>query len=109
MLRALPVLFLAPVLIAQSHSVELSRAGVSGYVRDHGRAVPNVQVMARSNADRQTTRTDSKGRYTFFSLTPGAYRITVVQQGLQTCIAGRVETQAGYHYQNIDVAAGKHC
>ena len=109
MIRAFLALLLAPVLIAQSHSTELSRSGVSGYVRAYGHPVPNVEVMARSNADKQMTKTDSKGHFIFFSLAPGTYRISVVQQGLQTCIPAHITVQAGYHYENTDVAVGKHC
>lgn len=109
MLRDLLIVLLAPVLLAQAQSVQLSRAGISGYVLNHGVAVPNVQVMARSNADRQTTQTDSKGHYNFFSLTPGSFRVTVVSSHLQTCVPAHIQVQAGYHYENADVYAGRSC
>lgn len=108
MAKLLLVLLLAPLLIAQN-SVQLSRSGVSGYVRDHGHPVPNVDVMARSNADRQIIKTNSDGRFNFFSLTPGTYRISLAKEGhLKTCVPARVQVLAGFHY-NADVGVGKHC
>lgn len=108
MTKLLLVLLLAPFLIAQN-SVQLSRSGISGIVRDHGHPVPNIDVMARSNADRQIIKTDSKGRFNFFSLTPGAYRISLAKEGhLKTCVPAHIQVQAGYHY-NADIGVGKHC
>lgn len=107
MKKALLIVLLVPFLMAQ-HSVELSRVRIDGFVRDHGKPVPNVQVMARSNADRQTTRTDSKGHFVFFSLAAGVYRVSADEPGLQTCIPAHVETQAGYHY-TADISVGKTC
>jgi Carboxypeptidase regulatory-like domain len=103
MKRALVLALLVPFLMAQ-HSVELSRVRIDGYVHEHGKPVPNVTVLARSKADQQSTKTDSKGHFTFLSLAQSTYRVTVTEPGWQTCIPANLETQAGYSY-DADIAA----
>jgi len=105
--RALAALLLAPMIMAQG-SVELSRTTVAGFVRIGNRPVSNASVFARSNAERQTTRTDSKGHYIFFSLSAGTYVISAQSGHLRTCAPAHEEVQAGFHY-DVTLHVSRRC
>ena len=104
--RVMLLLALAPVVMGQ---VELSRSTIEGYVRDHRhRPVPGIVVIAMSNADRQTTKTDKHGHYIIFTATPGEFEISVDQPGYASCYPPLVTVQAGYRYE-VDVPADTAC
>ena len=107
--RALLALMLAPMIMAQQ-SVELSRSTIAGYVRAGGRTVPFATVYARSSAERQQTKTDSKGHYIIFSLPAGAYALTAedTSHKWRSCVPSRIEVQAGFHY-SVDVLVNRRC
>lgn len=69
---ALLVLVVAPSLQAQQ------AASLSGQVREaSGRAVGNAKVDAKSGPTEESSHTDSSGKFSFASLTPGEYDVTV--------------------------------
>ena len=107
--RALLALLLAPMIMAQQ-SVELSRSTITGYVRAAGRPVAFATVYARSNAERQQTKTDSKGHYIIFSLPAGAYKLTAYDSThrWRSCVPAHIEVQAGFHY-SVDVLVNRRC
>lgn len=74
---------LAAILLAGvTLFVGLTQTGFNDSTRVVGRVfggphpAANVVVMAISDSDVRTTRTDSHGRYAFLTLFPGVYRLT---------------------------------
>jgi hypothetical protein len=75
---------------------QTGRGGITGLVADStGAPVPGADVVlveTRQNVTLSTTTT-SAGRYTFPSLSPGAYRITVKQAGFKTAIRDSITVE----------------
>src|SRR5581483_10092609 len=73
------------VLLACSMAMaQAGRGSISGTVTDPaGAVVPGAQVtlLDRAKGVSQRTQTSSAGLYTFISLNPGAYQITVSHEG----------------------------
>ena len=106
--RAFVLLLLAPLMMAQGHSPQLSRTAVSGFVRLHGHPVADAEVTARSHADRQTTKTDKDGHYIIFSLPSGSYQVSAVHGGDKTCAPAHIQMEAGYKYE-VNLNMDSHC
>jgi len=91
------VLFLSPVVIAQT-------ASITGTVTDSTAAVvPQARITAHSlatNAER-STNTDNSGVYRITSLVPGVYDVEVEKTGFKTVEYSRVVLTVG-QVQNLD-------
>jgi len=71
--------------------------------------VPNAQVIVFGDVDRRETRTDAKGNYTFLTLLPGVYRVTVPSyRGLMAITTGRAATRQCIENANapVELSAG---
>jgi hypothetical protein len=76
------LLFAASAVLPQA-----GRGGISGLVTDpSGAAVPGAKVTLLDSATgvEQTTVTTGAGLYSFVSLSPGSYRVTVAAKGFET-------------------------
>ena len=86
--------FTASALVAQSSNT----ADILGNVTDiTGAAVPGVKVTLTNlgTQDARTLMTDASGAYTFSSLTPGNYKVTLEGQGFQTLAVPSTAVAAG--------------
>lgn len=66
---------------------QAGRGGISGTITDpSGAVVPKAKVVALNNASQITQQSvaNAAGLYSFVSLSPGTYEITVSQQGFST-------------------------
>lgn len=82
------LLFAAGAAFAQA-----GRGGISGLVSDpSGAAVPGAKVTLLDSATgvEQSTVTTGAGLYSFVSLAPGSYTVTVVANGFQTAARNNV-------------------
>jgi hypothetical protein len=52
--------------------------------------VPNALVVVSGDVDRQETRADAQGRYSFLTLLPGTYRLTIASPAPATALLGLV-------------------
>src|SRR5262249_11678908 len=91
-----PVAFFAlflPVLVAAQTATTTT---VSGIVADaQGAAVVGATVKltdAETNNERIAT-TDSEGRYSFYAVSPGAFRLTVTASGFKTVQVSEVQAE----------------
>ena len=78
---------IAALLSATAACAQAGRGGVSGTVTDaSGAVVPGASVRLLNTATgvAQTATTNSAGLYSFISLDPGKYSVTVTMQGFQT-------------------------
>lgn len=87
-------LFLLPVLgvflCASAVRAQVGSSSITGLVQDtSGAVIPNAKVVAQNQATGATyeTATSSSGTYTFASVPPGAYTITITQQGFRTFVS----------------------
>jgi len=83
------LLFAAPQLIFS----QAGRGGISGIVADStGAIIPGASVTAKNPATGSvlTTKSTSSGLYSFISLAPGSYEISVTAQGFDTLIQKNV-------------------
>ena len=82
------VLFVCMLFLC-ANSVALAQAGrgsISGLVTDSGGAVVSgaqVVLLDHATGTKQHTVTSSAGLYTFISLNPGVYQVTVSQKGFK--------------------------
>src|SRR5690349_20663042 len=79
--------FIAILLLAACAIAQVSSSSISGQVTDaSGAVVANAQVEARNEETgvKYNAVTTSTGHYSFASLTPGRYTITVQQAGFRT-------------------------
>src|ERR1700678_1637816 len=89
-------LFSIWILLLCAGSSALAQAGrgsISGLVTDSGGAlVPGAQVVLLNSATgvEQHSVTSSAGLYTFISLSPGVYQVTVGQTGFQSVIHDKI-------------------
>src|ERR1700691_6221443 len=84
------------ILFLGANSVALAQAGrgsISGLVTDSaGALVPGAQVVVldHSTGTKQHTVTSSAGLYTFISLNPGLYEVTVSQKGFKNAVEDKI-------------------
>jgi Carboxypeptidase regulatory-like domain len=81
------------LLSAGAAFAQAGRGGISGLVSDpSGAAVPGAKVTLLDHATgvEQTTATTNAGLYSFVSLAPGNYRVTVAAQGFETAARDNV-------------------
>src|SRR6202789_3057771 len=89
-------IFFFLVVVLCAGSIALAQAGrgtISGLVTDPGGAlVPGAQVVLLNRATglEQHSATTSAGLYTFISLSPGVYQVTVGQTGFQSVIHDKI-------------------
>jgi len=79
--------FIAILLLAACAVAQVSTSSITGQVTDSsGAVVANAQVEARNEETgvKYNTVTTNTGHYSFASLTPGRYTITVQQTGFRT-------------------------
>jgi Carboxypeptidase regulatory-like domain len=87
--RGLACIWIASLLTASMAFAQAGRGTISGLVTDPGGAlVPGAQVQLLNQATgvKQNTVTSSAGLYTFISLSPAVYQVTVNQQGFQSTV-----------------------
>ena len=88
-LLAISILLCAPAAgLAQA-----GRGGINGLVTDpNGAAVPAAKVKAVNHATgiAQSTITTAVGLYSFVSLSPGTYEVTVTASGFETAVHDKV-------------------
>ena len=95
-LRTVRNLFCTWILLLCAGSIALAQAGrgtISGLVTDPGGAlVPGAQVVLLNSATgvAQHSVTTSAGLYTFISLSPGVYQVTVSQKGFQSALHDKI-------------------
>jgi hypothetical protein len=95
-LRIVRNLFFVWILVLCAGSIALAQAGrgtISGLVTDPGGSlVPGAQVVLlnRATGVEQHSATTSAGLYTFISLGPGVYQVTVSQKGFQSVIHDKI-------------------
>jgi hypothetical protein len=83
------ILFAGTAAFAQA-----GRGGINGLVTDpSGALVPGAKVVARSHATAITTSTvtTAAGLYSFVSLNPGAYEVTVSSKGFESVAQDNIE------------------
>lgn len=86
-------ILLAVVLVGRLGAQAAGRGSLSGLVTDtNGAAVPSASVTLTNVATgvEQRGKTSSAGRYSFVSLIPGTYRLTVSQKDFQTTIQNNI-------------------
>ncbi len=91
----LVILVLVPGLARGQGS---STATVTGTVTDQkGGAVPNatVELLNTATNEMRTQTTNDTGYYTFVSVPPGAYKITIKKQGFRATSIGPFSAQVG--------------
>ncbi len=87
MCRPCTVLFLAGT--SMTGLAQAGRGGISGTLTDAGGAiVPGATVVAEDTAKgtKLTTKTTNAGVYSFVSVAPGTYDVTVSRDGFQTAL-----------------------
>src|SRR6187402_3161285 len=92
-LRNLICILVAMVIFSPVGFAQAGRGSITGLVSDtSGAIVPEAKVLLqnRDTGGKQTTVTTSGGLYTFVSLPPGAYDVTVSQQGFDTIVQKNV-------------------
>ena len=95
-LRIVRNLFSIWILLLCAGSIALAQAGrgsISGLVTDPGGAlVPGAQVVLLNSATgvEQHSVTTSAGLYTFISLSPGVYQVTVSLKGFQSALHDKI-------------------
>lgn len=88
--------WLPSVLMACITTVSYGQAGrgaISGLVTDpSGAVIPGASITLQNHATglKQTTATTSGGLYSFVSLAPGSYQITVTEKGFETTVQDHV-------------------
>jgi carboxypeptidase family protein len=99
-------LFLMLSTISQPANAQTVTTGtVIGTVTDpSGAAVTDATVVLRNKATngQATQKTNSAGQYTFVSVTPGEYEITVKKDGFRTSDVASLTVQVSKSY-NVDV------
>ena len=98
--RALVLLltFLAGVCITPGAHAQTSYGTIVGTVNDSsGASVIGATVTLRNNGTdaTQTTTTAAGGTYSFVNLNPGAYSVSVTQQGFKASTNDHVDVQIG--------------
>src|SRR5262245_37798404 len=69
---------------------------VSGSVMDaNGEAVSGATVKLTDIAtnNERADKTDSQGRYNFYAVSPGTFKVTVTAQGFKTSVVGDVRAE----------------
>ena len=89
------VLFLVFLLFAgvRSASAQAGRGSISGLISDPtGAIVPGAKVVAKDQATgvEQTTVSTAAGLYSFISLSPGTYQLTIGAAGFETTVQKNV-------------------
>src|SRR5580765_6844172 len=91
----------AILLLISSLSIfaqDTTSGAIQGTLSDEkGAAVPGASVEARNIATNfsRTFSTDDEGRFTFLSLPPGTYVVSVTKQGFAKLIQENVEVTVG--------------
>ncbi|MGZ3509613.1 MAG: carboxypeptidase regulatory-like domain-containing protein [Vulcanimicrobiaceae bacterium] len=84
------LLILVALLCQQTWALAGTTGGINGVVRDEtGAPVANAKVTATATSQTVTIVTDASGHYTFLSLAPDTYSVSVVKEGYEPT------TQAG--------------
>ncbi len=87
-IRLIAILFLLMLVYGCTKaSAQAGRGGLNGLVSDGtGAVIPNAKVVLLNNGTgvEQTTYSTSAGLYTFVSLNPGVYQVTVSVNGFET-------------------------
>lgn len=103
-------LFTILILLFAVGTVSAQQASVSGFVRDTGGAiVPNVNVSIQNTATNAqlTTTTNADGFYSFPTLAPGNYRLTIESSGFEKKVFENIRLEtAGKISQNVDLSVG---
>jgi hypothetical protein len=85
---------------------QAGRGGISGLVSDsNGAIVPGAKVTAQNRATgvKLSTVTTAAGLYSFVSLAPGSYDVTVAQKGFETLVENNIVVSVD-QVSKVDVA-----
>ncbi len=106
-------LFSSCILLLCAASMAFAQAGrgtISGLITDAaGALVPGAQVVLLNSATggEQHTVTSSAGLYTFISLSPGLYQVTVTQKGFQSVVHNNITVTVDQATQvNVTLTVG---
>jgi hypothetical protein len=91
--RAWLCICLVTLFAGTSAFAQAGRGTISGTVTDPAGAViasADVTLLSPSTGVEQHTRTSSAGLYTFISLNPGVYQVTVTQKGFVTTTQDKI-------------------
>src|SRR5215510_2981905 len=95
-LRLLPLLYLLICLSVVGRAQTATTTTVSGIVSDaHGARIVAALVTLTDTATNheRNTLTDAEGRYSFYAVPPGQFRLRVEAQGFKTTEVSEVPTE----------------